>query len=45
MGEIDRALEGRTDADDLVDEMLTMGTVQRGADGQMIDTSGDHLIG
>jgi hypothetical protein len=45
MGEIDRALEGRSDADDIVDEMLAMGTVQRGTDGLMHDTTGDHLIG
>jgi hypothetical protein len=45
MGEIDRALEGRSDADDIVDEMLAMGTVQRGADGVLHDTTGDHLIG
>jgi hypothetical protein len=45
MGEIGRALEGRSDAVDVVEEMLTMGTVQRGADGQMVDTTGEHLIG
>ena len=29
MAEIDRAVDGRADADDMVDEMLTLGTVQR----------------
>jgi len=45
MGEIERALAGRRDADDIVEEMLTMGSVQRGRDGRMVDTAGDHLIG
>ena len=45
MGEIERALEGRSDAADIVEEMLTMGTVQRGADGRLFDTTGEHLIG
>jgi len=45
MGEIDRAVEGRADADDLIEEMLSLGQVRRGADGLMTDTAGDHLIG
>jgi hypothetical protein len=45
MAEIDRALEGRTDAADIVEEMLTLGTVQREPDGRLADTTGDHLIG
>jgi len=45
MGEIERALEGRRDAADIVEEMLTMGSVQRAADGRMVDTTGDHEIG
>jgi hypothetical protein len=45
MGEIDRALEGRRDADDLVEEMLSLGSVVRGADGQMIDTRDDQRLG
>ena len=45
LAEIERAVEGRADGDDLIEEMLTLGTVQRGADGQLVDTSGEHLIG
>ncbi len=45
MGEIDRALAGRRDRDDIVDEMLSLGSVVRGADGQMVDTTGDHRLG
>jgi hypothetical protein len=45
MGEIDRALEGRRDASDIVDEMLSLGNVVRGADGQMVDATGDPRLG
>jgi hypothetical protein len=45
MGEIDHAVAGRPDADDLVAEMLAMGTVTREADGTMVDRTGEHLLG
>ena len=45
MSEIERAVAGRRDADDLIEEMLSLGSVVRDADGQMIDTAGDHLLG
>jgi hypothetical protein len=45
MGEIERALEGRSDAADIVEEMLTMGSVQRGTDGQYVDTANDAVLG
>ncbi len=35
MGEIDDAVSGRRDADDLVDEMLSLGSVVRGEDGTL----------
>jgi hypothetical protein len=45
LAEIERALSGRADADDLVEEMLAMGTVQRGPDGLLFDAANDALIG
>ena len=45
MREIEHATAGRTDADDLIEEMLAMGPVERQADGTVIDRSGDHLLG
>jgi hypothetical protein len=41
MSEIERALEGRTDGADVIEEMLTLGSVQRGADGQLVDAPSD----
>jgi hypothetical protein len=45
MREIDRATAGRSDAGDLIDEMLSLGSVVRDADGTMVDTSGVHVLG
>ncbi len=45
MAEIEHATAGRADADDLIDEMLAMGTVVRDSDGTLVDTTGDHLLG
>ena len=45
MNEIELATAGRTDADDLIDEMLSMGTVVRQADGTMVDPSTDAVLG
>jgi hypothetical protein len=45
VNEIEIASEGRGDADDLMAEMLSMGTVVRHADGRLVDTTGDHLLG
>lgn len=43
--EIELATEGRNDADDLIDEMLGLGTVARDTDGTLVDTTGNHLLG
>ena len=40
MGEITEALSGRADADDLVEEMLSLGSVVRAADGTLADPAG-----
>jgi hypothetical protein len=40
MGEITEALSGRVDADDLVEEMLSLGSVVRAADGTLADGPG-----
>jgi hypothetical protein len=45
MREIEHATEGRPDGADLIDEMLSMGSVTRQADGTVVDRSGDHLLG
>jgi hypothetical protein len=43
--EIELATKGRSDADDLIEEMLGLGTVTRLRDGSLVDTTGDHLLG
>ncbi len=40
MGEIDEALAGRPDGDDLVEEMLSLGSVARADDGTLFDPPG-----
>jgi len=40
MGEITEALSGRADADDLVEELLSLGSVVRAADGTLADSPG-----
>jgi hypothetical protein len=45
MKEIELATAGRSDADDLVDEMLSLGTVIRQADGTMVDPNTDAVLG
>jgi hypothetical protein len=45
LAEIERATRGRSDGDDLVDEMLALGQVRRGPDGTLVDTASDHLLG
>ena len=45
MREIDEALAGRPDADDLVDEMLSLGSVVRAEDGTLSDPTGPLLPG
>jgi hypothetical protein len=40
MGEITEALSGRADADDLVEELLSLGSVVRTADGTLADSPG-----
>jgi hypothetical protein len=45
MREIERATNRRPDGDDLLDEMLSLGHVQRGPDGTLVDTAGDQLLG
>jgi hypothetical protein len=40
MGEITEALSGRADADDLVEEMLSLGSVVRATDGTLTDPPG-----
>jgi hypothetical protein len=45
MREIERATQKRPDGDDLVDEMLSLGPVQRGPDGTLVDRAGDQLLG
>jgi hypothetical protein len=40
MGEIAEALSGRADADDLVEELLSLGSVVRAADGTLADSPG-----
>jgi len=43
--EIELATEGRADASDLIDEMLSLGTVVRDSDGTLVDTTGNFLLG
>jgi len=45
MREIDHATAGRADADDLIDEMLSLGTIVREADGTVVDPTGDYPLG
>jgi hypothetical protein len=45
MREIERALEGRRDRDDLLAEVLALGTVRRLDDGHVVDAAGDHVLG
>jgi hypothetical protein len=39
MKEIERAVEGRPDGADLIEEMLTLGSVTRGPDGLLVDAA------
>ena len=43
--EIELATEGRADADDLIDEMLSLGTVDPQADGTVVDPTSDAVLG
>jgi hypothetical protein len=45
MREIEEAVAGRTDGDDLIEEMLSLGTVTRLEDGTMVDTASQALLG
>jgi hypothetical protein len=45
MTEIERAVRRRSDGNDLVDEMLSLGQVRRGADGTLVDQASNHLLG
>jgi hypothetical protein len=45
MGEIETSLAGRPEADDLVDEMLSLGSVVRSADGSLSDPPGTLVLG
>ena len=45
MGEIEMSLVGRRDADDLIEEMLSLGGVERAADGTLSDPPGTLKLG
>src|SRR5664280_1852781 len=45
MGEVEHALSGRSDAVDIVDEMLSLGSVARLADGTVADAGGPAPLG
>jgi hypothetical protein len=45
LSEIELATEGRPDAADLLEEMLSLGSVARGPDGTLVDLHGDQLLG
>jgi hypothetical protein len=45
MGEIEEAVAGRTDGDDIVHEMLALGSVVRQDDGSVVDPDGAALLG
>jgi hypothetical protein len=45
MAEIEVALTGRSDADDLIDEMLSLGSVVRSGDGSLADPPGTLGLG
>jgi hypothetical protein len=43
MGEVERSLEGRPDADDVLAEMLSLGRVTRAPDGTMVEAPGPSV--
>jgi hypothetical protein len=45
MREVEHATAGRADADDLIDEMLSLGNIVRDADGTVVDPTGSAIIG
>jgi hypothetical protein len=45
MGEIEHALTGRSDADDVIEEMLSLGSVRRLADGTLVEPEIQHISG
>ena len=45
MGEIEVGLRGRADADDIVEEMLSLGSVVRREDGTVVDSAGTSPAG
>jgi len=45
MGEVEHALSGRSDAVDIIDEMLSLGSVARLADGTVADAGGPAPLG
>ncbi|MEI7591966.1 MAG: hypothetical protein WCK41_01960 [Actinomycetes bacterium] len=44
MREVERATEGRSDAQDLIEEMLSLGNIVRLADGTLVDTVSNPTI-
>jgi hypothetical protein len=45
MREVEHATAGRADADDLIEEMLSLGNIVREADGTVVDPTGNAIIG
>jgi len=45
IGEIEHALAGRPDGDDIIDEMLALGSVVRREDGTVVDNDAISLLG
>ena len=45
LGELEHALDGRPDADDLLEEVLAAGSVRREPDGTLVDASDRRLAG
>ena len=45
MAEIDDAVAGRPDGDDLVEEMLSLGSVVRAGDGTLTEPPGPLALG
>jgi len=45
MKEIELATAGRSDADDIIDEMLSLGSVVRMSDGTVVDPTTDAVLG
>jgi hypothetical protein len=45
MAEIDQAVAGRPDGDDLVEEMLSLGSVVRAGDGTLTEPPGPLALG